>query len=256
MFKNVWVFCAASLILIGCGTGYNASSGGNGGGGGGTYAGQAQGVYSGTSSSGYHFSTIVLPSDKFYAIYGMVSGNALLLSGLVTGQGTSGNGTYTASVTDYTNTGAIDSGSISATYVAATSLNGTLTENGTAITVNATWEPASSFNYNTSASVSAITGTWTGTLLDGMTTTVTINSNGSVSGASSGCSFSATIAADSSNKNFFDVSLTFGASPCSLPNQTATGVAVVYLLPDGVTHQLLAAVTAGTSFGTVFAAVR
>ena len=44
MFKNVWVFCAASLILIGCGTGYNASSGGNGGGGGGgaTYASQAQ----------------------------------------------------------------------------------------------------------------------------------------------------------------------------------------------------------------------
>src|SRR6267378_1027476 len=237
MFKNVLIFCMA-LMLVGCGTSYS----GNGGGGGGNYAGQAQGVYSGTSSSGYHFSTIVVPSDKFYAIYGTVSGNALLLSGLVTGQGTSGNGTYTASVTDYTNTGAIDSGSISATYVAATSLNGTLTENGTAITVNATWEPASSFNYNTSASVSAITGTWTGTLLDGMTTTVTINSNGSVSGASSGCSFSGTVAADSSNKNFFDVSLTFGASPCSLANQTATGIAVEYLLPDGVTHQLLAAV--------------
>jgi hypothetical protein len=252
MFKNVLVFCAVSLMLVGCGTSYS----GNGGGGGGNYAGQAQGVYSGTSSSGYHFSTIVVPSDKFYAIYGTVSGNALLLSGLVTGQGTSGNGTYTASVTDYTNTGAIDSGSISATYVAATSLNGTLTENGAAITVNATWEPASSFNYNTSASVSAITGTWTGTLLDGMTTTVTINSNGSVSGSSSGCSFSGTVAPDSSNKNFFDVSLTFGPSPCSLPNQTATGIAVEYLLSDGVTHQLLVAVTVGTTFGTVFAAVR
>jgi hypothetical protein len=52
------------------------------------------------------------------------------------------------------------------------------------------------------------------------------------------------------------VSLTFGASPCSLPNQTATGIAVEYLLSDGVTHQLLAGVTAGTAFGTVFAAVR
>ena len=82
---------------VGCGTSYS----GNGGGGGGNYAGQAQGVYSGTTSSGYSFSTIVLPTDKFYAIYGTVSGNTLLLNGLVTGQGTSGNGTYTASVTDY-----------------------------------------------------------------------------------------------------------------------------------------------------------
>jgi len=255
MIKNLLIFCAVSFMLVGCGTSYS-NNGGGGGGGGNNYAGQAQGVYSGTTSSGFSFSTIVLPNDKFYAIYGTVSGNALLLSGLVTGQGTSGNATYTASVTDYVNTGAINSGSISATYVAATSLNGSLTENGTAITFTGTSEPASSFNYNTSASLSAITGTWTGTLLDGMTTTVTIDSNGNVSGSSSGCSFSGTVAADSSNKNFFDVSLTFGASPCSLPNQTATGIGVEYLLSDGVTHQLLAAVTAGTTFGTVFAAER
>src|ERR1700680_1841225 len=119
---------------------------------------------------------------------------------MVTAQGSSANGTYTASVTDYGNTGVINSGSISATYVAATSLNGSLTENGTAITFTGASEPASSFTYNTSASVSAITGTWTGTLLDGMNTTVTINSNGTVSGSSSGCSFSGTVVADSSTK--------------------------------------------------------
>jgi hypothetical protein len=254
MLKNGLIFCAVSLMSVGCGTSYSGNGGG--GGGGGNYAGQAQGVYSGTTSSGYTFSTIVLPTDKFYAIYGTVSGNTLLLTGLVTGQGTSGNGTYTASVTDFTHTGAISSGSVSATYVAAASLNGSLTESGNAITFTGTSEPASSFTYNTSASLSAITGTWTGTLLDGMTTTGTINSNGSVSGSSSGCSFSGTVAPDSSNKNFFDVSLTFGPSPCSLPNQTATGIAVEYLLSDGVTHQLLVAVTVGTTFGTVFAAVR
>ena len=254
MFKIVLTFCPVSLVLVGCGTSYSGN--GSGSGGGGNYAGQAQGVYSGTTSSGHTFSTIVLPTDKFYAIYGTVSGNTLLLSGLATGQGTSGNGTYTASVTDFTYTGAISSGSVSATYVAATSLNGSLTESGNAITFTGTSEPASSFTYNTPASLSAITGTWTGTLLDGMTTTVTINSNGGVSGSSSGCSFSGTVAPDSSNKNFFDVSLTFGPSPCSLPNQTATGIAVEYLLSDGVTHQLLAGVTAGTTFGTVFAAVR
>jgi hypothetical protein len=256
MFKNVLILCAVSLILVGCGSGYNP---GNGGSGGTNYAGQAQGVYSGMTSSGFSFSTIVLPNDKFYAIYGTVSGNALILSGLVTGQGTSGNGTYTATVTDYTHAGTTTSGSVSANYVAATSINGSITENGTAVTFTGAAEPASAFNYNTPASLSAVSGTWTGTLLDGMTTTATISSNGTVTGSSSGCSFSATFTADSSNKNFFDISLTFGPSPCTLPNQTATGIAVEYLLSDGVTHQLLAAVTATTpaaSFGTVFAASR
>jgi hypothetical protein len=81
MFKNVLIFCAACLF-VGCGNSYNTTSGGNSGGGGTNYAGGAQGVYSGTASSGSSFSTIVLPNDKFYAIYGTASGNALLLSGL------------------------------------------------------------------------------------------------------------------------------------------------------------------------------
>lgn len=254
MSKNHLMFCAVALILVGCGTGYNTSSGGNGAG---NYAGQAQGVYSGTISSEYTFWTMALPNDKFYAIYGTVSGNTLFPTGLVTGQGTSGNGTYTASVSDFLDTGAIKSGSVSATYVGGISLNGTLTEDGTATTFNGTAVPNSSFTYNTLASLAHITGgTWPGTLLDGMTTTLTITSNGAVSGASSGCSFSGTVAVDNSNKNFFDISLTFGPSPCSLPNQTASGVAVEYLLSDGLTRQLLAAVTSGTTFGTVFEAER
>ena len=87
-------------------------------------------------------------------------------------------------------------------------------------------------------------------------TSVTINSNGTVSSSNSGCSFTGTVSADSSGKDFYDVSITFGASPCALPNQTATGVGVYYLLSDNVTHQLLAGVTVGNSNGTVFFAQR
>ena len=254
---KVLIACAVSLVLAGCGGGGSSmSSGGAGTGGGGNTSGQAQGVYSGITSNGYSFDTIVLPNDKIYAIYGTTSGNVLLLFGLISGQGTSGSGSYTASVSDFFYTGATNSGSLTASYVPGSSLNGTLTENGTAITFTGASLPASSFNYNTPASLSAISGTWTGTLLDGMTTTVTINSNGTVSGSSSGCSFSGTVAADSSNKNFFDVSLTFGGSPCALPNQTVSGVRVEYLLSDGVTHQLLSAGTSGSSAGTVFVATR
>jgi hypothetical protein len=254
MFKNALIFCAVSLMLVGCG-GYSSSSS-NSGGGGVNYTGQAQGVYSGTASSGFSFTTIVLPNDKFYTIYGTVSGNVLTLNGMVTGQGASGISTYSANVTDFLFTGLANTGTINATYVPGSSVNGILTEGVTMTTFNGASLPASTFNYNTPALLSAVSGTWTGSLLNGAPTTVSISTSGSVTGTSQGCSFSGTVATDSSNKNFYDVSLTFGASPCTFPNQTATGIGVEYLLSDGVTHQLLAAVTAGTSMGTVFAAER
>jgi hypothetical protein len=65
-----------------------------------------------------------------------------------------------------------------------------------------------------------------------------------------------TLAPDSSKQNFFNVSFTFSDSPCTFPNQTATGVGVEYLLSDGKTNRLLVALTAGTSIGTVFAEER
>ncbi len=220
--------------------------------------GDAQGVYSGTTSTGYSFFGIVLPTDRFYGIYGKISnnGNEFLMYGLIAGQGASGSTTYSApSVTDYFYTGVVNNGSITATYVAGSNFNGTLTENGYPTTLTGTALPTSLFNYDTAASISAISGTWAGTLLDGASATVTITSNGGVSGSSSGCSFSGAVAPDPSNKNFFDVLLTFGASPCPLPNEIATGIAVEYSLTGGGS-QLAAAVTSGATGATVFAAQR
>ena len=187
MRKNSLILCAVSLILAGCG-GYGSTS--YSGGTGGNTPGQAQGIYSGTSSNGYAFSTIALPNDQFYVIYGSAAGNQFSLYGLISGQGISASSTYSASVTDFFYTGAINSGSLNATYVAGAGLNGTLTENGTMTTYTGTVLPTSSFNFNTPASISAISGTWTGTLLDGISTTVTISPSGVVSGSSAGCSFS------------------------------------------------------------------
>jgi hypothetical protein len=175
---------------------------------------------------------------------------------MVAGQATSGNDSLTASVTSYLPNGQVSSGTLTATDVPAQSINGTIVQNGASVTFTGTALQMASFNFNTPASVSSVSGAWNGALLDGMTTAVNINSNGAVSGSSSGCSFTGTISADSSGKNFYNVSITFGGSPCAFPNQTATGVGVYYLLPDGVTHQLLAGVTLGNSTGTVFFAQR
>lgn len=116
------------------------------------------------------------------------------------GQGTSNNGQYTANITDYYNTGLIALGPVSASYVAGSSISGTLTEAGLNEMFDGMAIPASEFNYN-----------------------------------------------------FFNVQMTFGGTPCLFPNEMATGVAIDYLLSDGITRQLLAGITSG-NFGTIFVA--
>lgn len=246
------------LMVVSCGGGGGVSN--NSGAQNTSTPGQAQGVYLGNTSTGFAFDGIILPNDKFYAIYGTMIGNVLYVCGIATGQGTSANGHYTATETDFYYCGgtqAVYTGTVTGTYTAGSSLSGTISESGNSETFSGTAPSTSLFNYGTPASLAAISGSWSGSLTDGESASVTIDSLGNTTGvSSSGCTFAATITADSSNKNFFDISLTFGGSPCELPNQSATGIGVNYLLADGVTSQLIAGVSSGTSFGIVFAAQR
>jgi hypothetical protein len=212
--------------------------------------GAAQGVYSGTTSNGSSFEAIVLPNDKFYAIYGTTTGGTLLVYGMMVGQGNSSSSAFTASFTDFYWSGPTYLGSINANFVAGTSFSGSFTENGTTSTFNATGSPSSTFNFNTPAQVTAVTGSWSGYFLDGSSSTVTVSSTGSFSGAVQGCSFTGTITPDSA-KNFYNVTVAFGASPCLLPNQSANGIAINTLLADGIHHQLLVGVNSA-QFGTLF----
>jgi hypothetical protein len=247
--KQFSTVLALAFITIGCSTSKTTPPV--------STAGQAQGVFSGTTSDGSSFQTIILPNDTFYAIYGTTIGNVLYISGMMTGQGASNNGKYTATVTDFTNGGTTFTGSVAASYVTGTNISGTVSESGNSnVSFSGTVASTSSFNYGNAALLSDISGTWTGTLLDGSTAIVNIDASGTFSGSDSGCSFSGSMTPDSSGKNFFDISLTYGASPCLSPNQTQAGIGVDYLLSDGVTHQLLAGIASGTSFGTVFVANR
>jgi hypothetical protein len=113
--------------------------------------------------------------------------------------------------------------------------------------------PSSQFTFGTPAVLSNITGTWTGYLFGNAAAEVIVAANGTFTGSSQGCAFSGTVAPDSSGSNFFDFTIKYGGSPCLLPNQTQTGVAIDYLLSDGVTRQLLAGMSSGSS-GNVFIA--
>ena len=221
--------------LIGCGSGGSNA---------GTTPGQAQGVYFGTTGSGLEFDLIVLPDDRFYAAYGVASSSpseimAGLPSGIMAGQGESSNGTYTAMITDYSwDQDADYAGSVSATYVTGPSFSGTVTETGQpSVSFTTSMAPTSTIDFNSQASLLAITGTW------GTSFTVIVSSSGALSmspfsGGFSGCTASGTISPDASGKNFYNVSLIFSGASCPVANRTGTGIAIVLQLPDGVTHRL------------------
>lgn len=249
--SKVMLFCSSGILLVvsvgllSCGGGSNSSGNANQNSGGNvSTSGQAQGVYEGTASTGYAFDAIDLPNDTFYAIYGNMIGNVLYVCGMATGQGSSGSSNYTATETDFDYCGGsqvVYTGSVSATYTQGVSMNGSISENGNTETFTATVPPSSQFEFSTAASLSAVSGTWNGSLTDGESATVTIDSSGNVNGISSdGCSFSGKISPDASNTNFFDVSITMGGSPCVFANQGTSGIGVDYLLSDGVTTQLIA----------------
>lgn len=223
-----------------------------GGGGGGSNPGLApvatsyvaQGVYQGTTSTGLSFSAIVLDDNSIWAVYGAALNGGLSVSGLFTGAGSAGSTGYTAATRDFPYPGnAPITGSLTASYVAGVSFNGTLAEGNLTETFQAVAPASSLYNYNTAAQLSAVSGTWTGQLLDGESATISVGSSGQISGSSSmGCTFTGSLAPRAGGKNIFDATIDFGASPCAAPNQTSTGIAVAYPIGSGLT-QLVAAVT-------------
>jgi hypothetical protein len=240
MMHKITALLVLSLLMAGCGGSSGSSSP------------APQGVYSGPTTLGTTLESIVLPNGKLYALYGNTSGNVFTVQGLVAGQGKSNNGTYTSSPTDYYYTGATYPWTLTASYVIGSSFNGAYSAGGLSETFTGSVIP--NFSFNTPALLSKVTGTWSGALMDGESATAIFNSSGNFAGVStSGCDFSGTITPDSSNDNFFDVSFSFGGSPCAKANQTMSGIAVDYLLPDNVTNQLVMAVASGNN-GTTFVA--
>ncbi|MDE2253485.1 MAG: hypothetical protein KGL42_04360 [Betaproteobacteria bacterium] len=201
----------------------------------------------------------MLDDGTYYAIYGTNGASGLTVNGFVQGQGSWGATTFTSSnLRDFTAAGATLSGTLSATYTPGVSVSGTVTESNGSSTVSNTFTgtvpQASSYVYNSAADINAVSGNWTAYTLQGAGAPValTINPNGTFSGAQQGCSFSGTLTPRASGKNNFDVTVNFGANPCVLANGTASGIGLSYLVANSTTRQLLVAVVDPTrQFGTL-----
>ena len=242
--KNVATTVAVSILLAACGGGGSSD----------TPTGSAEGIYDGAlaGSTSSAFQMLVLENDEVWTMYGTQTATAFLVAGFLQGQGQSNNGTYTSSnLRDFGFNPAL-SGTATATYNSSSkTISGTATFPRAAVGFRGGPISGSLYNYNTAATVSTVAGSWALTSLSGEGVTVNVASGGTYTASSSlGCSFTGTLVPRASGKNVFNVSFSFGPSPCALPNQAASGIAVAYPLANGRTQLIVAGTNAARTIGT------
>jgi hypothetical protein len=182
---------------------------------------EAQGLWSGTGSTGYTLNAVILETGEFYSMFS--SGGVAY--GIDYGTGTSSGSTFSGSLVEfYIPTNQTFTGNLAGTVTAKSSLSGSTTyNNGNTGTFSMVYNTA----YDTPATLSAITGTYTGTYYTGAPVTMAVTSTGVVNGTSTNCSFTGTALPRSTGKNVYNVNLTFTGSQCAPGAGTASGIAVL-----------------------------
>jgi hypothetical protein len=217
-----------------------------------------EGVYEGSLSNGMMHDTIVLEDGSYYSFYGTGATNAFVVKGSLQGTGTGLNGVFASTnLRDYMSDGTTASGSLGATYTAQQTFNGYVSE-GSQPTVTFTGAALSATNYIYASTpvFSNIVGDWPLSSIAGVPTIVTIAADHTFSGSSAGCSFTGTIVARPSGKNIYNVNMTFAGAPCASPNQTGTGIALDYSVPNGKRQLLIVGADSTRANGTVFIGTR
>ena len=194
---------------------------------------------------------LVLENGDFWALYGTQSSTAFGVAGFIQGSGTSNSGSFTSANTKDFGYAPARAGTATATYDAtAKTISGTAITGTSAVGFSGGPIVGSLYNYNTAASLTTVTGSWSTTSVTGEGVAVTVAASGTFTAASTlGCNFSGTITPRASGKNVFNVAMTFGAAPCALAGQSATGIALAYPIANGKTELLVAAVEGTRSYG-------
>jgi hypothetical protein len=258
--NNLASTCAGLLfaaVLGGCGGGGGGGNGDSSSGSGlrlgpGPFALGIHGTYGGTFSNTLAHQTFVLDNEQFYTFYGISSNGELVATGFLQGDGTLSNGSFSSqNLRDFSTTGTVNSGSLSASFNPGASFNGSYTS-GTSTTAFASVPLTTSlYNFDTAANLANITGAWTVKDMQGFDFNVTITASGTLTGSSGACSINGTVTPRASGKNVFELALTFGPAPC--PSQLAgvpiNGVALEYVLANGRRQLVLAGTDTGRTKG-------
>lgn len=217
-------------------------------------ASSAEGLYVGTTTTGRTVTGLVLDDGTYYMLYSPV-GAPTAIAGVVQGTGTSTAGTFSSSnARDFNLEGlGVLSATVSASYVAKQSLNGTVSYSPSSTT---SFSGTYSANYEAVPSLTTLAGTFAGQVASSAgveNASVTISSAGAISGSgASGCAVSGS-ATPRARGNVFNISLTFGGAPCLFANETLAGIAYF----DSAAKRLYAAApNAGRTDGVLFLGVK
>lgn len=202
----------------------------------------AQGVYDGTitynNGGRVSFSqqTIVLENGEYFIVYGETIENVFFVDGFLHGTGRIEEGTnnfFSFDLADYffvrgsNSLDAVFDGDLRANFSSGVFFNGTARQRDSFVEFSGNAPTAATYDYNTAASLPNITGDWAMRDLLGAPLTISIAESGGFTGSyASGCALSGTLTPRASGKNVFDMTITNGATPCSQPGLTFTGVAI------------------------------
>jgi hypothetical protein len=187
-----------------------------------------EGVWLGSTNTGRSITGLVLDTGAYYFPY-FAAGNSTAIAGFVQGTATASGTTFTSSDTrDFNLEGlGVLSGSIQGNFALRQSLSGTTNYGAQGTT---TFSTSFSTDYDKVPALTTIAGTYTGQYA--LTSvapivefaTVTVTTGGTVTGSGlGGCSFSGTVSPRAKG-NAYNVTLTFGASPCANAGQSFSGI--------------------------------
>ena len=218
--RRVAAMCGVALVLTACG-----------GGGGDESAGQAEGFWVGSTSTGYTAQVAILEDGQAWGLY--TTGSTII--GALAGTASASGGSISGSGSDYYFPGGTATpGSFSGTFTP----RGTMTiTTGSGARFTGTYSGV----YDTPASLTAAAGAYAGAgVIPGFAsyaTNVTVDANGVATATSVACSGSGTAAPRGSGKNVFNITLTFTGASCPLTNAGAISGIAYY---DAATSSLIA----------------
>ena len=267
---KLWAAALLScMLLIGCGGGH-----GNSGPNFRADRSLAQGLYDGTivyddgpEQLRFNQQTVVLETGEFFIVYGNTYDTVFLLDGFLHGTGQISDTSfdfYSYDLNDYffqddDNTiDAVYNGRLTASFSPGEFFNGSTEQADSTADFTGTVPRVAIYDYNAAATLTSVAGDWNMVDLLGNSLTVSVSGlDGSFAGIyPNACSFSGSLTPRASGKNVFNMTISFGPTPCPQPSQSFSGIAYDYAPSPLARTLVMAGVTVDGSQGTTLFGIR
>jgi hypothetical protein len=182
------------------------------------------GLWTGTTSNNRTAAGVGLSDGSYYVLYS-VAGNPSLIAGFTQGTATVAGSSFTSSNgRDFNFEGlGVSSGTVQGTVTTRQSFAGTVTYPNSTVSFTSTYNAA----FETTPLLSTIAGTYSGSVASSagvQSSTGTISASGAFAASAAGCNATGRVTTRSEG-NVYNLSVTFGPSPCIFPGQSFSGVA-------------------------------